>query len=92
MFFCDKISSGEKSMKYYIYTLGCKVNSYESEVIAEHFNNADFSLAGEPKDANVIVVNTCTVTNQADSKSRKTIRQARRENSEACLIVCGCSA
>ena len=92
MFFWDKISSGEKSRKYYIYTLGCKVNSYESEVIAEHFNNADFSLAGEPKDANVIVVNTCTVTNQADSKSRKTIRQARRENPEACLIVCGCSA
>ena len=77
-------------MKYFIHTLGCKVNSYESEFIAELFNNAGYQVS-EEKDADVIVINTCTVTNQADAKSRKIIRQARRNNKEAILVVCGCS-
>ena len=77
-------------MKYFIHTLGCKVNSYESEFIAELFNNAGY-IPSEEKDADVIVINTCTVTNQADAKSRKIIRQARRNNKEAVLVVCGCS-
>ena len=77
-------------MKYYIHTLGCKVNSYESEFIAELFNNANYENSNE-ETADVIVINTCTVTNQADAKSRKIIRQARRNNKDAILVVCGCS-
>ena len=79
-------------MKVVIKTLGCKVNAYESELIMERFKSAGYEITDNESEADVIVVNTCTVTNQADSKSRKIIRQARRENSNAILVVCGCSA
>ena len=79
-------------MKICIKTLGCKVNSYESEAIEEDFISHGYEVTNEYKDADVIVINTCTVTNQADAKSRKVIRQARRENENACLVVCGCSS
>lgn len=87
-----KYGCGSDFMKVCIKTLGCKVNTYESELIRERFLSSGYELTDEVSDANVIVVNTCTVTNQADSKSRKIIRQARRENSDAVLVVCGCSA
>ena len=79
-------------MYIYTKTLGCKVNSYETEAIEEDFINHDYKLTDDIKEANVIVINTCTVTNQADAKSRKVIRQARRDNPNACLVVCGCSS
>jgi len=79
-------------MKFIIHTLGCKVNAYESELIKEIFINNNEEEVFKNEDADVIIINTCSVTNQADAKSRKFIRQARRENSEACLVVCGCSA
>ena len=79
-------------MKFNVQTLGCKVNAYESELIKEMFINAGFIEANKMNNADVIIVNTCTVTNQADAKSRKTIRQARRENPDCCLVVCGCAA
>lgn len=79
-------------MKVMIKTLGCKVNSYESESIEEDFVNHGYEVTDDIKDADVIIINTCTVTNQADAKSRKVIRQARRENDKACLVVCGCSS
>ena len=79
-------------MKVVVKTLGCKVNAYESELIVERFINAGYELVNDEREADVIVINTCTVTNQADSKSRKLIRQARCENSNAILVVCGCSA
>ena len=79
-------------MNICIKTLGCKVNSYESSAILEDFINNGYKEVDEFKDADVIVINTCTVTNQADSKSRKVIRQARRENNNAIIVVCGCSS
>ncbi len=79
-------------MKFFVETLGCKVNAYESEYIKEKFLEEGFSLAHELKEADVVIINTCTVTNQADAKSRKMIRHTRREAPGACLIVCGCSA
>ena len=78
-------------MKICIKTLGCKVNAYESECIEEDFKNHGYEVVSDTNDADVIVVNTCTVTNQADAKSRKIIRQARK-NEKACLVVCGCSS
>ena len=78
-------------MKICIKTLGCKVNAYESECIEEEFKNNGYTVTDDVMDADVIVVNTCTVTNQADAKSRKIIRQARK-NENACLVVCGCSS
>lgn len=94
MFFCAIIPMKSEVilMKFYVYTLGCKVNAYESEYIKEQFKLNGYEETSEVASANVVVVNTCTVTNQADAKSRKVIRQVRRENKECCLVVCGCSA
>ena len=78
-------------MKIFIETLGCKVNTYESEVIKEEYLRNGYELADNLSDANVIVVNTCSVTNQSDAKSRKVIRNARKNNKNAILVVCGCS-
>ncbi len=79
-------------MKLYTKTLGCKVNAYETEAVEEDFINHGYELTDDITSADVIIINTCTVTNQADAKSRKEIRSARRLNESACLVVCGCSS
>lgn len=79
-------------MKVCVLTLGCKVNAYESELISERFINAGHEITNDISLSDVTIINTCTVTNQADSKSRKMIRQARRENKNTIIVVCGCSA
>ena len=58
-------------MKLCIKTLGCKVNAYESECIEEEFKNNGYVVTQDYSDADVIVINTCTVTNQADANSRR---------------------
>lgn len=79
-------------MKLYIETLGCKVNTYESEVIKEEFLRNGYTITNSAENADVIVINTCSVTNQSDAKSRKIIRSARKNNPNGILVVCGCSA
>ena len=79
-------------MKIWIETLGCKVNTYESEVIKSIFLKNNYEMAFGPENADVFVVNTCSVTNQADSKSRKVIRNLKRLNPNAIMVVCGCSS
>ncbi len=79
-------------MKIYIETLGCKVNTYESEIIKEEFLRNGYEEVYDAKKADVIVVNTCSVTNQSDAKSRKVIRAVRKANEGAILVVCGCSS
>ena len=74
-------------MNYKIYTLGCKVNEYESEVMASILDNHGYKKSDKP---DVVIVNTCTVTNTADSKSRKLIRKVRREYPNAIVIAAGC--
>lgn len=74
-------------MKYKIITLGCKVNEYESEVIENLLENHGYIKSDNP---DVCIVNTCTVTNTADSKSRKMIRSLRRKYPNAILVVAGC--
>lgn len=78
-------------MKFYIETFGCKVNSYESEYISESLISNGFFLSNM-NDADIIIVNTCTVTNTADSKCKKYVRRIRRENPDAILAVVGCSS
>ena len=75
-------------MKFYIYTLGCKVNTYESNIMRELLWNAGY-IEEEPAD--ILIVNTCTVTNTADHKSLKMVHHVRRQNPNALLIVTGCS-
>ena len=74
-------------MKYKIYTLGCKVNEYESEVMASILENHGFKKSDNP---DVLIVNTCTVTNTADSKSRKLIRKVRKDYPNSIIIAAGC--
>lgn len=74
------------------YTLGCKVNNYETEAISELFKNAGYTRVDFEDIADVYVINTCTVTNTGDRKSRKMIRQAVRRNPDAIICVTGCYA
>ncbi len=73
-----------------LHNLGCKVNSYETEVMAQFLKNAGYRLVDFEDKADVYVINTCSVTNIADKKSRQMIRQAKRRNEEACVVACGC--
>ena len=77
-------------MKFYIYTLGCKVNTYESSVMANNLKKAGFEELNEYNGADIYIINTCTVTNTAGNKSLKMIRQAYRKNNKAIIIVVGC--
>lgn len=72
------------------YTLGCKVNQYETEAMGELFNAAGYMTVDSEEDANVYVINTCTVTNIGDRKSRQFIRKAKKINPEAIIAVVGC--
>lgn len=79
-------------MKFCILTLGCKVNSYESDYIKEQFLFEGYEQCGIHDNPDIVFINTCSVTNQSDAKSRQIIRMARRENPNCLLIVAGCSA
>ena len=73
-----------------LYTLGCKVSQYETEAIAERFEERGYLVRpfGEPCD--VYVINTCTVTAESDAKSRKMIRRAKKLSPDSRILVCGC--
>lgn len=71
-----------------ILTLGCKVNQYESEAVEEIFESRGFER--QEKNADVYVINTCTVTNMSDRKSRQMISRARKDNPDAIIAVMGC--
>jgi len=77
-------------VKFQIYTLGCKVNTYESNVMRDALLNKGYFEVGLKEKADITIINTCTVTNTADSKSMKVIRQAIRRNENAIIVVCGC--
>ena len=75
---------------YKITTLGCKVNQQESEAIAADFDALGFTQARKGEAADICVINSCTVTSIADSKTRQRIRQARKANPDALVCVAGC--
>ncbi len=77
-------------MKIAFYTLGCKVNTYETESVWELFKEEGYKRVDHKEYADVYVVNTCTVTNSGDSKSRKAIRKLIKQNPEAVVAVMGC--
>lgn len=72
------------------HTLGCKVNTYESNAMLKIFNEANYQEVDFKEVADVYVINTCTVTNTGDSKSRQMIRKAIRKNPQAVICVVGC--
>lgn len=73
-------------MKAFFYTFGCKVNQYETENIKEAMLSEGYEVTEDYADAEVCVVNTCTVTAQSDSKCRQLIHKIKKANPE-CLIV-----
>lgn len=78
-------------MKFNIITLGCKVNSYESNFMKEALVKNGFSFCSENDKCDILILNTCTVTDTSDKKSLKEVRRLKRENPHAILVVCGCS-
>ncbi len=79
-------------MKVAFYTLGCKVNTYETDAVLKLFIESGYEKVSFDDIADVYVINTCTVTNSADSKSRKIIRRAVKQNEDAIICVMGCYA
>lgn len=77
-------------MKVRFYTLGCKVNQYESQAMLEEMERAGFTSAKEGESADVVVVNSCTVTAESDRKMRSALRRLKRENPGAAAVLTGC--
>ena len=79
-------------MKFNIYTLGCKVNAYESSVMSDLMKKKGYIEVSTDDKADISIINTCTVTNTADNKSFKTIRHAIKKNENSIIVVVGCMA
>lgn len=78
--------------KFSMITLGCKVNSFESELIAEKLNQQHYRRVGKDESADLCIINTCTVTAEADRQARQLVRRAVRNNPNAWIVVTGCYA
>ena len=73
-------------------TLGCRLNQYETDALVTRFHQAGYQVVDYTSPADITVINTCTVTNQSDQKSRNTINQAARKNPAGMVVVTGCMA
>ena len=79
-------------MKIALETLGCKLNQAETESLARQLLDAGYELTQHPAEADVYILNTCTVTHTADAKARHLLRSARRQNADVYIIAAGCYA
>ncbi len=82
----------EKRKKVAFYTLGCKVNQYETEALKALLREKGYEIARPQEPADIYIINTCTVTNLAERKSRQIIRRCSKENPQARVVVMGCYA
>ena len=73
-----------------VYTLGCKVNIYESEFVISLLKKNNYEIVDFNEKADIYIINTCSVTNESDKKNRKIINEAKRKNSNAIIVVMGC--
>ncbi len=73
-----------------LHNLGCKVNAYETEAMQEMLEKAGYEIVPFNEGADVYVINTCTVTNIADRKSRQMLHRARKMNPDAVVVAAGC--
>ena len=71
-------------------TLGCKVNQYETNAMIQQFKNKGYDIEEHDGKADIYVINTCTVTNMSDRKSRQMIRRMKEQNRDAIIVACGC--
>lgn len=77
-------------MKIAFFTLGCKVNQYESQAMAERMVKCGFELVSPNEKADVYVINSCTVTAESDRKTRQTVRRFKRKNPDSIVVLTGC--
>lgn len=82
----------EGKMKIVVYTLGCKVNQYESDGLVHKLQELGYEVATDLEFADLYILNTCAVTNEAEKKSRQTIAKFKALNENAKIIVCGCAS
>lgn len=73
-----------------LHNLGCKVNAYETEAMQELLENHGYEIVPFREGADIYIINTCTVTNMADRKSRQMLHRARKMNPDAIVVACGC--
>ena len=81
-----------ETKKVAFFTLGCKVNQYETNAMSEKFVLAGYEIIENPYEADICIINTCSVTNMSDRKSRQMIRKVKEKNKNVILIVTGCYA
>ncbi len=79
-------------MKIVVYTLGCKVNQYESEGLICSLKSQGYDVYSEIVPADIYILNTCAVTNEAEKKSRQTIAKFKASNPNAKIYICGCAS
>lgn len=82
--------NGEMMYKVYFITFGCKVSQYETELLRSSFSDAGFACTDESSEADVVVVNSCTVTGSGDNKSVYAVRKFRKELPDAVIVLTGC--
>ena len=82
----------DKTTTFAIHTLGCKVNTYESDLISEKLRDNGFREVAFTEQADVYIINTCTVTNIADRKSRQMLHRVRKLSPGSLIVACGCYA
>ena len=79
-------------MKIKFYTLGCKVNQYETECMREIFEKSGFKVSAENEDFDIAIINSCTVTAESDRKTRQLLNRIRNKNQDAVIVLTGCMA
>ena len=78
--------------KVALHNLGCKVNAYETEAMGEELANSGYEIVPFEEGADIYIINTCTVTNIADRKSRQMLHKAKKMNKDAIVVAVGCYA
>lgn len=77
-------------MRIAFYTLGCKVNQYETQILIQQFSANGFDIVEPTEDADIYIINSCTVTSIGDKKTRKVLRRLKRQNPSAKMVLTGC--
>ena len=90
MQFRQKRKLGIRMKKAALHNLGCKVNAYETEAMQQMLETAGYEIVSFGEEADVYVINTCSVTNMADRKSRQMLHRAKKQNPEAVVVAAGC--
>ena len=86
------MQNNDKNLTVALHNLGCKVNSYEMDVMSQRLTEAGYEIVPFDEIADIYIINTCTVTNIADRKSRQMLRRMARLNPDTIVVAAGCSA